>query len=83
MLPGGGGEFTPFGGWSREGIEGWRLNAGTRWAVLNPRGDGRARNLSLARVPGLRFLIDLFVEQLATRRQPMDRRFVLQGRIGF
>ena len=80
VLPGGG-EFTPFGRWTREGAEGHRLNVGTRLAVPDPRGDGRAAKPAPRSGRGLRLRVDLFAEQIATRRQPMDRRFVLQGRI--
>ena len=79
-LPGGG-EFTPFGRWSREGVEAGRLNAGTRWSLLRRPVPVRAGRLTAPR--GLRLLVDLFAEQFADRFRPPDRRLVLLGRIGF
>ena len=82
MLPGGG-EFTPFGRWSREGVDARRLNAGTRWSVLRPPAPGRARAGRLTLPRGLRLTVDLFAEQFADRFRPAERRLVLLGRVGF
>ena len=81
--------MTPFGRWSREGADGYRLNAGTRWAVLgadpadadNPAPSGTAGALGNPR--GLRLMIDLFGEQVAGGIRPTERRIGIQGTIGF
>ena len=79
MLPGGG-EFTPFGRWSREGFGGHRLNAGTRWSELNGPGEGRARPGRLTLPRGLRLMVDLFAEQFADAARPPARP-ARQGRL--
>ena len=79
-LPGGG-EFTPFGRWSREGADARRLHAGTRWTVLQRPVEGRLGRLTLPR--RLRLMVDLFAEQFAAAARPAENRFVLLGRAGF
>ena len=88
VLPSGA-QVTPFGRWSREGASGYRLNAGTRWAVLGadpadadtPASGGTAAGLGSPR--GLRLTIDLFGEQVAGGIRPTERRLGIQGQIGF
>ncbi len=83
VLPGGA-QVTPFGRWTRHGADGYRLNAGTRWALLDDAPDsdsGPGAGVRPAR--SLRFAIDLFGEQVANGLQPTERRLGLQGRIGF
>ena len=80
VLPGGG-EFMPFGRWSREGVDARRLNAGTRWTVQQRPVDGSLGWFALPR--GLRLMVDLFAEQYASATRPTQNRFVLLGRAGF
>ena len=76
VLPGGG-QVRPFGRWSREGVDSYRLNVGTQWSVLgNQPGEGQGAQ-------GLRLVIDLFGEQAETGLQPSERRIGLLGRIEF
>ncbi len=83
VLPGGA-QVTPFGRWSRDGASGYRLNAGTRWALLGNEPDARSDPGASARTTrNLRFAIDLFGEQAASGLQPTERRIGLQGTIGF
>ncbi len=89
VLPGGA-QVTPFGRWSRHGVGGYRLNAGTRWEMLGtepaeagtPESGGR-NDLDRRKGLGLRFAIDLFGEQVASGVQPRERRIGLLGKIGF
>ncbi len=83
VLPGGA-QVTPFGRWSRDGASGYRLNAGTRWALLGDEPAAASGPSASARTARhLRFAIDLFGEQVASDLQPTERRLGLQGRIGF
>ena len=78
VLPGGG-QVRPFGRWSREGADGYRLNVGTQWSVLGQPGEGQGQGAQ-----GLRLMIDLFGEQAKnTSLQPSERRMGLLGRIEF
>ena len=78
VLPGGG-QVRPFGRWSREGADGYRLNVGTQWSVLGGQpGEDQAQGAQ-----GLRLMIDLFGEQANTGLQPTERRMGLLGRIEF
>ena len=78
VLPGGG-QVRPFGRWSREGADGYRLNVGTQWSVLGGQpGEGQGQSAQ-----GLRLMIDLFGEQVKTGLQPSERRMGLLGRIEF
>ena len=78
VLPGGG-QVRPFGRWSREGADGYRLNVGTQWSVLGQPGEGQGQSAQ-----GLRLMIDLFGEQVKnTSLQPRERRMGLLGRIEF
>ena len=79
VLPGGG-QIRPFGRWSREGADGYRLNVGTQWSVLGGQpGEGQDQS-----APGLRLMIDLFGEQAKnTSLEPRERRMGLLGRIEF
>ena len=77
VLPGGG-RVRPFGRWSREGADGYRLNVGTQWSVLGQPGGGQGQGAQ-----GLRLMIDLFGEQANTSLQPSERRMGLLGRINF
>ena len=78
VLPGGG-QIRPFGRWSREGADGYRLNVGTQWSVLGGQpGEGQDQG-----APGLRLMIDLFGEQANASLQPTERRMGLLGRIEF
>ena len=79
VLPGGG-QVRPFGRWSREGADGYRLNVGTQWSVLGSQ-PGESQGQS---AQGLRLMIDLFGEQVKnTSLQPSERRMGLLGRIEF
>ncbi len=85
VLPGGA-QVTPFGRWSRDGASGYRLNAGTRWALLGDAPDAGSRSepgAGARTARSLRFAIDLFGEQVASDLQPTERRLGLQGTIGF
>ena len=78
VLPGGG-QIRPFGRWSREGTDGYRLNVGTQWSVLGGQpGEDQAQGAQ-----GLRLMIDLFGEQANTGLQPTERSMGLLGRIEF
>ena len=77
VLPGGG-QVRPFGRWSREGADGYRLNVGTQWSVLGQPGEGQGQGPQ-----GLRLMIDLFGEQANTGMEPTERRIGLLGRIEF
>ena len=70
VLPGGS-EVVPFGRWVREGADGYRVNAGTRWTTLG------------LDEPGVQLSLDLFGEQVADGVQPAERRIGLLGQIGF
>ena len=84
VLPGGA-QVTPFGRWSRDGADGYRLNAGTRWALLgdSPDAGSGPAGAGARTARHLRFAIDLFGEQAASGLQPTERRIGLQGTIGF
>ncbi len=84
VLPGGA-QVTPFGRWSRHDVDGYRLNAGTRWEMLGNEPDSGSGpgGASVGTARSLRFAIDLFGEQVAGGVQPTERRIGLQGTIGF
>ncbi len=86
-LPGGM-QVKPFGRWSRDSVYGYRLNAGTRWAVLDlPAAEAGAPDSGDGNDPdrrrGLSLMIDLFGEQVDGGIQPLERRLGIQGAIGF
>lgn len=81
-LPGGG-VVAPFGGYSREGAGGSRLNAGARWAAADLSAAGRPRVGRLTLPRGLRLMVDFFAEQFAGSMGPPERRFALMGRVNF
>ena len=68
------GRFEPFGRWTRDDGNGYRLNAGIRLSILDAQG-GEGRNPL--------FMIDLSGEQRADGLLPAARRLALQGRIAF
>ncbi len=78
VLPNGA-QVAPFGRWSREGVAGYRLNAGTRWTALGApaadEGEDAPRRVQL--------MVDLFGEQASDGVQPAQRRVGLLGRIAF
>ncbi len=78
VLPNGA-QVAPFGRWSREGVAGYRLNAGTRWTALGApaadEGEGAPRAPQLT--------VDLFGEQASDGVQPSQRRIGLLGSIAF
>ncbi len=76
-LPGGA-QVKPFGRWSREGPTGHRVNVGTRWSLLGGETTGQE-----PAAPGLRLMMDLFGEHVASGVQPPERRIGLSGRIAF
>ncbi len=74
----GGAQVKPFGRWSREGPTGHRVNVGTRWSLLGGETTGQE-----PAAPGLRLMMDLFGEHIASGVQPPERRIGLSGRIVF
>ncbi len=79
LLPGGT-QVKPFGRWSREGPTGQRVNVGTRWSLLGGLTTGQE---PAAPGPGLRLMMDLFGEHVASGVQPPEHRIGLSGRIVF
>ena len=79
-----GGQLRPFGRWSREGADGYRLNVGTRWSLLaQPATSSESAPGEHASAPSFRFLVDLFGEEVYTGLRSRQRRLGLLGRIGF
>ena len=66
--------FEPFGRWSQEGGDGYRLNAGIRMSLLDVPGSD---------THGARLIINLSGEQRASNVSPLERWIALQGRIAF
>ncbi len=83
VLLSGGAQVKPFGRWSREGPTGHRVNVGTRWSLLGGETTGQLTESSGSRSPGLRLMMDLFGEHVASGVQPPERRIGLSGRIVF
>ncbi len=83
VLLSGGAQVKPFGRWSREGPTGHRVNIGTRWSLLGGETTGQLTESPGTRSPGLRLMMDLFGEHVASGVQPPERRIGLSGRIVF
>ncbi len=83
VLLSGGNQVKPFGRWSREGPTGHRVNVGTRWSLLGGETTGQLTESPGTRSPGLRLMMDLFGEHVASGVQPPERRIGLSGRIVF